>query len=167
MVGKYDMMLTLLISSSCQHKDSRKPLSLATMNPSPPSGSPSTTSLAWPTSQASNNNDNKIQDAAVRLIPADFQDAETDLDPTEWKPKIQRAARMMVGSSSSEAWRYLSQFYDEAPISLPALSVASSASSSSSSSSSEQAPLPPRGKPDHHAPVSKGLDLVDRCDVVS
>lgn len=53
-------------------------------------------------------------------IPSDLHDAQSDLDPTEWKPVIHRYPSQGGGrrtpsstslSSSSEAWTFLSQFH--------------------------------------------------------
>lgn len=45
---------------------------------------------------------------AIR-IPAELHDHQSDLDPTEWKPKSRRHP-----ATNSEAWRYLSQFHRNA-----------------------------------------------------
>jgi hypothetical protein len=53
-------------------------------------------------------------------IPCDLHDANTDLDPTEWKPVISRRNGSSASLASTEAWTYLSQFHggDEAMLTL-------------------------------------------------
>ena len=44
------------------------------------------------------------QSPPVLRIPSDLHDHKSDLDPTEWKPKL-------GGRNNSEAYRYLAQFH--------------------------------------------------------
>ena len=98
-----------------------------------------------------------FDEASRHVIPADSHDAKADLDPTEWKPAIAggfapRAAGAGAGArrarmsplASSEAWRYLTQFYgDEYPIMSHRMGDdASSGSSSICSESASVSSLP-------------------------
>ncbi|RDW74699.1 uncharacterized protein DSM5745_07361 [Aspergillus mulundensis] len=120
-------------------------------------------------------------------IPTDMHEAETDIDPTEWKPVIHTDARSS-SVMTSDAWKYLSKFHgDEFALpmrrararntsstslsTLPSLSNTPSTPSSVSSVASDymshmyetaHRPLPPRHKPcfSGSGSVTKGVELV-------
>ncbi|KAI3226376.1 hypothetical protein DTO012A9_6203 [Penicillium roqueforti] len=181
----------LYCSESCRRKDSCKPLSASvpsmssmsstTTPPTSPSLSPRTiVAPMTPTRVPSN------RIPAMR-IHSHVHDAKSDLDPTEWKPVLERSASSLA---SSEAWNYLSQFHggnepmlrpsvQRSSSSLPALAhshshvpsltntpstVASSYSSTASDymgSMYEARPLPPRHNPYFSGTsVTKGVELV-------
>ncbi|EXJ93061.1 hypothetical protein A1O3_01617 [Capronia epimyces CBS 606.96] len=93
----------LYCSEACRRKDSAKPLSASSIA-SPPRAasipaSPHPTTLPVHTASTSP----PVYDTPALRIPADIHDAKSDLDPTEWKPKLERRGQ-------SEAFRYLSRF---------------------------------------------------------
>jgi hypothetical protein len=93
----------LYCSEACRRKDSCKPLSLAAvaMTHTPPSSAPSSPHpllpLRTPTGTTS-------PTTAAIGIPASRLNANSDVDPTEWKPRL-------LTRCNSEAFRYLSQFH--------------------------------------------------------
>lgn len=93
----------LYCSQACRRKDTNKPMYL----PDTPAISPPTTAPSSPRAilPASTPTGASYVDYPSIRIPADNHNAQSDLDPTEWKPKGNRAAR------NSEAFRYLSQFH--------------------------------------------------------
>ena len=95
----------LYCSEACRRKDSCKPLALAAaaMSPttSPPTSAPSSPRPILPPRTPTG--PSSVPTLSSR-IPADLHNAKSDLDPTEWKPKLHRRGE-------SEAWRYLSQFH--------------------------------------------------------
>ncbi|CAG8946851.1 unnamed protein product [Penicillium salamii] len=163
----------LYCSESCRRKDSCKPLSaslpsMSTMSTTPPASPPlSPRTIVAPMTPT------RVPSGSTGLT----HDAKSDLDPTEWKPVLQRSSSSLA---SSDAWNYLSQFHGSmrpsihrSSSSLPALagnasghshssnhsrvpsltstpSVASSFSSTASDylgSIHESRPLPPRHNP--------------------
>lgn len=119
-LGYHRLPSTDVKTHSCRRKDSRKPLSASlitttsmTPSTSPPASPPmSPRSIAPMTASRT-----PIVPVPSIRIPPEFHDAKTDLDPTEWKPKISTSpSRISSSLASSEAWRYLSQFHggDEA-----------------------------------------------------
>lgn len=177
----------LYCSESCRRKDSCKPLSaslpsMPTMSTTPPASPPlsprTIVAPMTPTRVPFGGNSSHTHNA------------KSDLDPTEWKPVLQRSSSSLA---SSEAWNYLSQFHGDSirptihrsSSSLPALagqtqshrhshsrvpsltntpSVASSFSSTASDylgSINESRPLPPRHNPYFAGTsMSKGVELV-------
>ncbi len=95
----------LYCSEACRRKDSCKPLALAAaaMSPttSPPTSAPSSPRPILPPCTPTGTSSVSILSSR---IPTDFHNGKSDLDPTEWKPKLHRRGE-------SEAWRYLSQFH--------------------------------------------------------
>lgn len=122
----------------------------------------------------------KYTDVPAVRIPSDNHNAKSDLDPTEWKPKLQHRAH-------SEAFRYLSQFHrtmndmnnnesvkTERPrlthksttstttaMTTPSLgnSPVTAASSFESAYNFNTRPLAPRQNP-YYSAGGKGMDLV-------
>ncbi|KAL2414913.1 hypothetical protein ABEF95_001289 [Exophiala dermatitidis] len=100
----------LYCSEACRRKDSAKPLSASTIHPS---SSPGTASIHIVRSISSSGTSSPpptyYYDSHIPSlrIPADQHDAKSDLDPTEWKPKLQRPSH----TRQSEAFRYLSRFH--------------------------------------------------------
>ncbi|EXJ90927.1 hypothetical protein A1O1_04033 [Capronia coronata CBS 617.96] len=94
----------LYCSEACRRKDSAKPLSASSIASPPQAAStpltPHHTTIALRTSSAS---PPPVHATPALRIPADIHDAKSDLDPTEWKPKLQRR-------TNSEAFQYLSRF---------------------------------------------------------
>ncbi|KAK2758428.1 hypothetical protein FQN52_008261 [Onygenales sp. PD_12] len=203
----------LYCSESCRRRDSAKPLSLSlssypsnpsnnhsnnyNYNSSPPS-SPPMSSSPKATAKAivaplTPTNLNPNPSAPTIRIPPDHHDGKSDLDPTEWKPKIARAN----SATTTEAFRYLAQFQRTSTTttaknmtgdstSLPSLlhshsnSQTPSASTASSSPSSPttstyhvdlasyQRPLPPLHNPASASAMRKaggGVGLVVPCVV--
>ncbi|KAL4885335.1 life-span regulatory factor-domain-containing protein [Aspergillus karnatakaensis] len=180
----------LYCSESCRRKDTHKPLSASYSSyssmsapstpPSSPPMSPRTIVAPLTPTRASVTATQPIR------IPADMHDSKTDLDPTEWKPVINKDTRTSI--MTSDAWKYLSQFHgDEAALptrrarvhaqsstslsTLPSLSHTPSTASSVSSTASDymshvhdsvHRPLPPRHKPcfSGSGSVTKGVELV-------
>ncbi|OAP61999.1 hypothetical protein AYL99_04202 [Fonsecaea erecta] len=98
----------LYCSEACRRKDAAKPLSasnLSVESSTPPSSLPSSPrpSITTRVSSASP----EYQDKPTIRIPFDLHDHRSDLDPTEWKPKIPSRG----ASTNSEAFRYLSRFH--------------------------------------------------------
>ncbi|PGH13211.1 hypothetical protein AJ79_03769 [Helicocarpus griseus UAMH5409] len=105
----------LYCSESCRRKDAAKPLeiSLATVQSmssslhSPPMSPPSSP----PRAIVSPMTPTKLPSSSLPSlrIPVDHHEGSSDLDPTEWKPKL-GAHRASNSLTSSEAFRYLSLF---------------------------------------------------------
>lgn len=101
----------LYCSEACRRKDSKKPLSAANIMsaPAPSAVTPSSprpilqprtpTGVTPPTYEP------------VVRIPTENHGFKSDLDPTEWKPKLARASRPASSRYDSEAFRYLSSFH--------------------------------------------------------
>lgn len=89
----------LYCSQKCSRKDAKKPLSAsilpASTSDSTPTSSKATSPIQSPRSL--------YQSTPIVRIPEELHDHKSDLDPTEWKPKLPRGA--------SDAYRYLSQFH--------------------------------------------------------
>ncbi|CAG8142282.1 unnamed protein product [Penicillium salamii] len=89
---------------SCRRKDSCKPLSaslpsMSTMSTTPPASPPlSPRTIVAPMTPT------RVPSGSTGLT----HDAKSDLDPTEWKPVLQRSSSSLA---SSDAWNYLSQFH--------------------------------------------------------
>ncbi|ERF75659.1 hypothetical protein EPUS_08812 [Endocarpon pusillum Z07020] len=113
----------LYCSEACRRKDSCKPLSLCAgaMTPSttPPTSTPS--SSPRPILPARIPTGSSYTSASFQSrLPTDHHNAKSDLDPTEWKPKIPRrgvsstttttTTTTSSSSNNSEAFRYLSRF---------------------------------------------------------
>lgn len=102
----------LYCSESCRRKDSVKPLAMSSsvmVSPTASSfadeASPARSVLPPLTPSASTS----LSSPQIR-IPSELHDAKSDLDPTEWKPKLQRP-RLTSSKSNSAAFQYLSQFH--------------------------------------------------------
>jgi hypothetical protein len=93
----------LYCSEACRRKDSCKPLSLAAvaMNNTPPSSAPSSPHSLLPIRTPTGATSTTIASIG---IPAGRHSANSDVDPTEWKPRL-------LCRSNSEAFRYLAQFH--------------------------------------------------------
>ena len=91
---------------SCRRKDSSKPLSDAEMSTPSHTPSPSTARPILPpripTGASTSSRSSRHSD----------HNSKTDLDPTEWKPKLDRQAR---NPTNSEAFLYLSRFHQSNP----------------------------------------------------
>ncbi|KIW62951.1 hypothetical protein PV04_09836 [Phialophora macrospora] len=97
----------LYCSEACRRKDAAKPLSASNLSLDSASPSSSLPSSPRPTLPQRSSARPEYQDPSTSRIPCDLHDHKSDLDPTEWKPKLpQRGA-----SASSEAFRYLSRFH--------------------------------------------------------
>ncbi|EHY60099.1 hypothetical protein HRR83_006459 [Exophiala dermatitidis] len=104
----------LYCSEACRRKDSAKPLSASTITPS---SSPGMASASIPIIRSISSSGASSPPPAYYhqydshtpslRIPVDQHDAKSDLDPTEWKPKLQRPSH----TRQSEAFRYLSRFH--------------------------------------------------------
>lgn len=176
----------LYCSEACRRKDSCKPLELAAaaISPisTPPSSAPSSPRLILPLRSPTGRMTSST--ASIR-IPGDIHNARSDLDPNEWKPKLQRR-------SESEASRYLSQYHRSiasdadddksvhhplraqssttsiASMTIPSLSLSDTPSTASSSLSGSpdydfnRRPLQSRHNPLYSASAgtTKGIDLV-------
>jgi ECL1/2/3 zinc binding proteins len=142
----------LYCSDACRRKDSCKPLALAAvaMSPpiTPPSSVPSSPRPIHPLRTLTGTM--TVSTSSIR-IPADLNNAKSDFDAAEWKPKLR-------GRGESDAFRYLSQFHrststlgttdtqDDRPARRPLLSLrttASLASMTPSSLSLSQTPSTP------------------------
>ncbi|KAL6249238.1 hypothetical protein RBB50_004301 [Rhinocladiella similis] len=98
----------LYCSEACRRKDSAKPLSASAMSISSPPTSPlalapSTTPMRGGVKSSSSPD----YFVGSSRIPTDIHHFKSDLDPTEWKPKLPYRA-----SGASEAFLYLSRFHD-------------------------------------------------------
>ena len=95
----------LYCSEACRRKDSCKPLALAAaaMSPTttPPSSAPSSPRPILPPRTPTGTS--SVSAPSIRT-PAELHNAKSDLDPTEWKPKLHRRGE-------SEASQYLAQFH--------------------------------------------------------
>jgi len=178
----------LYCSEACRRKDAAKPLSasnLSLQSISQPS-SPTRPSITLRASNASS----EYQDKPIARIPYDLHDHKSDLDPTEWKPKLRRGVST---NANSEAFRYLSRFHqtqlgidstsDQVRLDRPMMAPrhkstlsastlpptpslgntpTTSASSFDSMYEFNLRPLGPRGNPMYSTSAghSKGIDLV-------
>ncbi|EXJ76345.1 uncharacterized protein A1O5_00853 [Cladophialophora psammophila CBS 110553] len=99
----------LYCSEACRRKDAAKPLSASNLSLESSSPPPSLASSPRPTIPArlSSASPEPHQDKPAIRIPFDLHDHRSDLDPTEWKPKIPHRG----ASTNSEAFRYLSRFH--------------------------------------------------------
>ncbi|KIX98365.1 uncharacterized protein Z520_05666 [Fonsecaea multimorphosa CBS 102226] len=105
----------LYCSEACRRKDAAKPLSASNLSAvesstTPPPSLPSSPRPTITTRVSSSGASPEYQDhkpAGIR-IPFDLHDHRSDLDPTEWKPKIPHSRG---ASTNSEAFRYLSRFH--------------------------------------------------------
>lgn len=95
----------LTLDCRCRRKDSVKPLSASNLAASMPSSMPSSPRPSLSARVASASPD--LHDTPSYRISSELHDHKSDLDPTEWKPKIPRGG----ASSTSEAFRYLSRFH--------------------------------------------------------
>ncbi|KIW80250.1 hypothetical protein Z517_06865 [Fonsecaea pedrosoi CBS 271.37] len=98
----------LYCSEACRRKDAAKPLSASNLShesSTPPSSLPSSPRPTIPTRIPSASPEH--QDKPSIRIPTDLHEHRSDLDPTEWKPKIPHRG----ASAGSEAFRYLSRFH--------------------------------------------------------
>lgn len=100
--------LTSTNTHRCRRKDSAKPLSASAMSISSPPTSPlalapSTTPMRGGVKSSSSPD----YFVGSSRIPTDIHHFKSDLDPTEWKPKLPYRA-----SGASEAFLYLSRFHD-------------------------------------------------------
>ena len=95
---------------SCHRKDSCKPLALLTpavaATFTPPTSVPSSPRAILSPRTPTGASSSPTSTSSFR-IPADTHSAKSDLDPTEWKPKLHRGGP----STTSEAFHYLSQFH--------------------------------------------------------
>ncbi|KIW10810.1 hypothetical protein PV08_10109 [Exophiala spinifera] len=96
----------LYCSEACRRKDSAKPLSASAMSISSPPASPLAVSTP-PMRGAVKSSSSPEYFVTSSRIPTDIHHFKSDLDPTEWKPKLPHRS-----SGSSEAFRYLSRFHD-------------------------------------------------------
>ncbi|KIW29911.1 uncharacterized protein PV07_05696 [Cladophialophora immunda] len=98
----------LYCSEACRRKDAAKPLSASNLSLESSTPPPSLPSSPRPTitSRVSSASP-EYQDKPFTRIPFDLHDHRSDLDPTEWKPKIPHRG----ASANSEAFRYLSRFH--------------------------------------------------------
>ena len=169
--------------SRCRRKDSAKPLSASTISISSPPLSPRATTPMRNTKSSSD------YFTPSTRIPSDVHHFKSDLDPTEWKPKLPRSV-----SGASEAFRYLSRFHDTtkwnpnnlendqdrpqplrhkstasmSTMTTPMLSLGNTPTTASTSFDSHYdfafnlRPLPPRQNPLYSASAghAKGIDLV-------
>ncbi|KAK5050585.1 hypothetical protein LTR84_003867 [Exophiala bonariae] len=96
----------LYCSEACRRKDSVKPLSASLLRPTsmstPSSPRPALHMRSSSAIVASPNHSSPV----LLRIPPDMHGHKSDLDPTEWKPKLGDGHR-----KTSEAFRYLSQFH--------------------------------------------------------
>jgi ECL1/2/3 zinc binding proteins len=91
----------LYCSEACRRKDDAKPLSASLLPASYRSVSAPTSPRA--TTPIPSNRETHSTTPVVR-IPSDLYDHKSDLDPTEWKPKLQHRGQ-------SDAYQYLSKFH--------------------------------------------------------
>ncbi|EXJ53877.1 hypothetical protein A1O7_09213 [Cladophialophora yegresii CBS 114405] len=99
----------LYCSEACRRKDAAKPLSASTLSLDSTSSPPSLPSSPRPnlSQRSSARPEYQYQDLSSARIPVDIHDHKSDLDPTEWKPKLPHRG----ASTNSEAFRYLSRFH--------------------------------------------------------
>ncbi|KAK6364780.1 hypothetical protein LTS17_011885 [Exophiala oligosperma] len=104
----------LYCSEACRRKDSAKPLSasasaMSPMVSSPPTSPPpsSTPTLRGAVAVKPSSSSPPDYPVGSSRIPTDIHHFRSDLDPTEWKPKLPYRA-----SGSSEAFTYLSRFHE-------------------------------------------------------
>ena len=99
-----------VFSCSCRRKDSAKPLAMSSTAvdmPTTPSADTTPRSILPPLTPSGPSS----VTAPQFRIPADQHDHKSDLDPTEWKPKLGRPRPMSSKSANSPAFQYLSQFH--------------------------------------------------------
>ncbi|KAL4800030.1 hypothetical protein BDV19DRAFT_203245 [Aspergillus venezuelensis] len=148
----------LYCSESCRRKDSLKPLPASKQHPTtiaPSYSPPQSPPMSPPSYIVAPMTPRKAPfTGAGSRIPADSPEADTDMDPTEWKPVIASETRS-ASIMSSDAWHYLSKFHSDESVpilrrmrdhghsqsstsisTLPSLSQSSSSSTASSSVSS-------------------------------
>ncbi|KAI1609871.1 life-span regulatory factor-domain-containing protein [Exophiala viscosa] len=171
----------LYCSEACRRKDTAKPLSASNLTSPYNEYSPSLSRPTLPSRMSSTSPD---YFTSTSRIPSDIHHHKSDLDPTEWKPKL-------AHRGASEAFRYLSRFHqtmmdgDAAPqhvhrhkssasaslsmMTTPSLGNTPTTTSSSfdsayyglSSFSFSTRPLPPRQNPMYSTSANgKGIDLV-------
>ncbi|ETI19321.1 hypothetical protein G647_09153 [Cladophialophora carrionii CBS 160.54] len=100
----------LYCSEACRRKDAAKPLSASTLSLDSTSPSAALDSSPRPTllhHSSARPEDQAAPSSSSSRIPVDIHDHKSDLDPTEWKPKLPHRG----ASTSSEAFRYLSRFH--------------------------------------------------------
>ncbi|KAK4936811.1 hypothetical protein LTR10_022400 [Elasticomyces elasticus] len=91
----------LYCSEACRRKDTAKPLSASNLTSPYNEYSPSLSRPTLPTRMSSTSPD---YFTSTSRIPADIHHHKSDLDPTEWKPKL-------AHRGASEAFQYLSRFH--------------------------------------------------------
>ncbi|KAJ9605330.1 hypothetical protein H2200_009987 [Cladophialophora chaetospira] len=100
----------LYCSEACRRKDAAKPLSASTLslNSTSPSSSLPSSPRATTPQRPGARPEYQDRPASASRIPIDQHAHKSDLDPTEWKPKLARRG----ASTNSEAFRYLSRFHN-------------------------------------------------------